>query len=214
MYDRLISYYIQHGYAIPIDSQTFQKGLRERFIERDGMYFTPSQMVEYDEKRKLTEGFVPMGIIVSDEANGIEWLKNQLRDNPQTYQQIQPLWMQAIGDVRKGCILPELKTILEENFIEEDGGKWRIPNYEEALDLAKLHHKSLMRQFKYIVEMAQKPRARIKEANPEALREGFKQCFKDRDFATIMLVSEKIPQNMLTEDPDLLQYYDIAQMRV
>lgn len=214
LYDRLISYYVIRGFSIPLDAQEFQKGLRENFIERDGMYFTASQVTYYEEKRRLTDGLVPMGIMISDEANGIEWLKNHLRNNPQTYQQIQPLWMQAIGGVRKGCILPELRTILEENFIEEEGGKWRIPNYEEALDLAKLHHKSLMRQFKYIVEMAQKPRARIKEANPEALREGFKQCFKDRDFATIMLVSEKIPQNMLTEDPDLLQYYDIAQMRV
>lgn len=214
LYDKILTYYVSKGLNVPVDAQAFQKGLRDQFIERDGMFFTAEDAAKYDEERRKTHGIVPMGIIVSDEANGIEWLKNQLRDSPQTYQQIQPLWMQAIGDVRKGCILPELKTILEENFIEEDGGKWRIPNYEEALDLAKLHHKSLMRQFKYIVEMAQKPRARIKEANPEALREGFKQCFKDRDFATIMLVSEKIPQNMLTEDPDLLQYYDIAQMRV
>ena len=213
LFDKVLTYYVSRGLNVPMDAQDFQKGLREHFIERDGMFFTAEDAAKYDEERRKTHGIVPMGIIVSDEANGIEWLKNQLRDNPQTYQQIQPLWMQAIGDVRKGCILPELKTILEENFIEEEGGKWRIPNYEEALDLAKLHHKSLMRQFKYIVEMAQKPRARIKEANPEALREGFKQCFKDRDFATIMLVSEKIPQNMLTEDPDLLQYYDIAQMR-
>jgi len=214
LFDKVLTYYVSRGLNVPMDAQDFQKGLREHFIERDGMYFTAEDAARYDEERRKTHGIVPMGIIVSDEANGIEWLKNQLRDNPQTYQQIQPLWMQAIGDVRKGCILPELKTILEENFIEDEGGKWRIPNYEEALDLAKLHHKSLMRQFKYIVEMAQKPRARIKEANPEALREGFKQCFKDRDFATIMLVSEKIPQNILTEDPDLLQYYDIAQMRV
>lgn len=213
LFDKVLTYYVSHGLNVPMDAQAFQKGLREHFIERDGMFFTAEDAAKYDEERRKTHGIVPMGIIVSDEANGIEWLKNQLRESPKTYQQIQPLWMQAIGDVRKGCILPELRTILEENFIEEEDGKWRIPNYEEALDLAKLHHKSLMRQFKYIVEMAQKPRARIKEANPEALREGFKQCFKDRDFATIMLVSEKIPQNMLTEDPDLLQYYDIAQMR-
>ena len=47
----------------------------------------------------------------------------------------------------------------------------------------------------------------------EALREGFKQCFKDKDFATILLLGDKIPQNILTEDEVLLQYYDIAQMR-
>lgn len=56
-------------------------------------------------------------------------------------------------------------------------------------------------------------RARIKEVRVEALREGFKQCFKDKDFATILLLGDKIPQNILTEDEVLLQYYDIAQMR-
>ena len=55
--------------------------------------------------------------------------------------------------------------------------------------------------------------SRIKEVHAEAVREGFKQCFKDKDFATILLVGDKIPQNILTEDEVLLQYYDIAQMR-
>lgn len=31
LYDRLISYYVQHGYQIPMDAQEFQAGLRERF---------------------------------------------------------------------------------------------------------------------------------------------------------------------------------------
>ena len=30
---------------------------------------------------------------------------------------------------------------------------------------------------------------------------------------TILLLGDKIPQNILTEDEQLLQYYDIAQMR-
>jgi len=40
-----------------------------------------------------------------------------------------------------------------------------------------------------------------------------KQCFKGKDFQTILLLGDKIPQNILTEDEVLLQYYDIAQMR-
>ena len=52
LYDRLISYYVQHGYAIPMDAQEFQKQLRERFIERDGMFFTASQAIEYERKKE------------------------------------------------------------------------------------------------------------------------------------------------------------------
>ena len=212
LYDRLISYYVQHGYQIPMDAQEFQAGLRERFIERDGMYFTAPQAAEYEEKRKHTTDFVPMGLIVSDEANGIEWLKLQLRE-PKTYQEISPEWMQAVNGLKKGDVLPELKDILEENFIEDETGHWHVPDLEKQIDLEKLKHKSLMKEFNLYKEMAQKPRARIKEVRVEALREGFKQCFKDKDFATILLLGDKIPQNILTEDEVLLQYYDIAQMR-
>lgn len=212
LYDRLISYYVQHGYQIPMDAQEFQTGLRERFIERDGMYFTAPQAAEYEEKRKHTSEFVPMGLIVSDEANGIEWLKLQLKE-PKTYQEISPEWMQAVNGLRKGDVLPELKDILEGNFIEDENGRWHVPDLEKQIDLEKLKHKSLMKEFNLYKEMAQKPRARIKEVRVEALREGFKQCFKDKDFATILLLGDKIPQNILTEDEVLLQYYDIAQMR-
>lgn len=212
IYDSLISYYVQHGYQIPMDAQEFQAGLRERFIERDGMYFTAPQAAEYEEKRKHTTDFVPMGLIVSDEANGIEWLKLQLKE-PKTYQEISPEWMQAVNGLRKGDVLPELKDILEENFIEDENGRWHVPDLEKQIDLEKLKHKSLMKEFNLYKEMAQKPRARIKEVRVEALREGFKQCFKDKDFATILLLGDKIPQNILTEDEVLLQYYDIAQMR-
>lgn len=43
------------------------------------------------------------------------------------------------------------------------------------MDLEKLKHKSLMKEFNLYKEMAQKPRARIKEVRVEALREGFKR---------------------------------------
>lgn len=212
LYDRLISYYVQHGYSIPMDAQQFQQGLKERFLELDGMFFTAKQAAEYEEKKKHTTGVAPMGIIVSDEANGIEWLKHELKES-KTYQEISPEWMAAINGQKKGDVIPELKTILEENFIEDEQGKWHVPDLEKAIDLEKLHHKSLMREFNLYKEQAQKPRARIREVRVEALREGFKECFKDKDFQTILLIADKIPQNILTEDEQLLQYYDIASMR-
>ena len=35
----------------PIDAVKFQQGLRDKFIERDGMFFTGEQAAEYDEKK-------------------------------------------------------------------------------------------------------------------------------------------------------------------
>lgn len=214
IFDRIISYYVQNGFEIPIDSVKFRKELSEHFAEVDGMFFSPSDAAIYQEKKKETEGFAPMGIIVSDEANGIQWLKNFLRDGAKRYNEIQPEWMQAINSLRKNDILPELRQILEENFIKEEDGKWRLPNIQDDKDVNALRTKALLKEFKIYVDVAQKPKAKIKEARVEALRAGFKQCYVDKDFQTIVTVGNKIPQNLLIEDEVLLQFYDIAQSKL
>lgn len=214
LYDRLITYFVQKGLPVPIDASDFQAGLRERYFERDGMFFLSSQVSEYEEKRKRAPEFVPMGLIVSNEADGIEWLRNQLREKSMTYQEIQPGWMQAINGLRKGDILPELSELLEENFIQEEDGSWRLPNIQDDIDKDKLRTKTLMREFKIYVEAASKPKAKIKEVRVEAVRCGFKQCYIDKDFATIVKVGDKIPHNLLSEDEILLQFYEIAKERM
>lgn len=214
IYDKVISYFVQRGFPVPMDAIHFQVGLRERFIERDGMFFTPRQVAEYDEKRRLAPDFISLGLIVSNEAGGIEWLKNKLQNKSLTYQDIQPEWMQAINGVRKNDIIPELKQLLDENFIQDPDGKWRCPNIQDDKDVNMLRTKSLLREFSIYVEAADKPKARIKEARVEALRAGFKDCYIHKDFVTILRVGERIPQNLLSEDEVLLQFYDIASTKV
>ncbi|HDR15743.1 MAG TPA: DNA methylase, partial [Desulfobacteraceae bacterium] len=55
LFDQMIAFYVRKGYPVPISSQEFQVGLSQRFIERDGMYFLPDQVAEYDRK-KMTSG--------------------------------------------------------------------------------------------------------------------------------------------------------------
>lgn len=214
LFDRMISYYVQKGYAIPMDAQEFQQGLRDRFVERDGMFFTATQSVEYEKKKLNAPEFVPMGIIVSDEANGIEWLKNELRNNSQTRQDIYTKWRMAVAGVRKGDIVPELDVLLEENFIQNENGTWRLPNPDDDVDLEKLRTKALLKEFKIYLEVCRKPRGKLKDVRVEAVRAGFKQCYADKNFADIILVGDRIPQNLLTEDEILLQYYDIASSKI
>lgn len=215
LYDRLISYYVQHGYSVPMDAADFQAGLRERYLERDGMFFTSEQASEYESKKKsLPGGVISMGILVNSEADGIQWLRNELSLAPKTRQDLYTGWMQARGAVRKGDRLPELDDILEENFIKEPDGKWRVPDANDERDLEILRTKALLKEFNLYAEQAAKPKAKLKEVRVEALRAGFKQCYMEKDFATIVMVGDKIPENLLTEDEVLLQYYDIASSRV
>ena len=48
----------------------------------------------------------------------------------------------------------------------------------------------------------------------EAIRAGFDECWKTRDFKTIVSVGERLPEAVLQEDPALLMYYDNACSRV
>ena len=169
---------------------------------------------EYEEKKLKAPSFVPMGIMVSDEANGIEWLKNELRNNPQTRQDLFTNWTKAIAGVRKGDVIPELDTLLEENFIQNEDGTWRLANVNYDVDLEKLRTKALLKELKLYLEVCRKPRGKLKDVRVEAVRAGFKQCYSDKNFADIILVGDRIPQNLLTEDEILLQYYDIASSKV
>jgi len=215
LFDRLISFFVSHNLLVPIDAADFQKVLRERFEERDGMFFTHEQLLSYEEKKKEFPEYVQASIFVASEQDGIYWLKQRLEKEKMTYQDIQPDWMQSLATVRKGDTIPELMTILEENFLKNEEGRWYYPDAENLADLEKLRHKRLMREFNFYLDAINKPKAKkIKEVRVEALRAGFKECYQQKNFGTIVKVAEKIPQNLLLEDEFLLQFYDIAIMKV
>ena len=46
LFDRMVAYHIMNGLSVPIDAPDFYKGLEERFVERDGMYFLRDQVNE------------------------------------------------------------------------------------------------------------------------------------------------------------------------
>jgi len=209
LFDRLIAYYVQHGYQVPIDAAEFQKGLRDRFVERDGMYFTAEQAIEYEEKKKETSSFVSLALLVGSEAEGIEWLKRKLEEGPKTYSEILPDWMQDLVKPKKGDTLPELMQILDENFLKDENGYWHIPDLNDQAQLDAVKTKRLLKEFEVYVEAK-----KVKNARLEALRAGFKECYKNKDFATIVAVGDKIDEELLTTDEVLLRFYDIASSRI
>ena len=215
LFDRLITFYLMRGLPVPIDAKDFQDGLRQRFVERDGMYFTAEQAAEYDEKKAKAPQLVQLSLIVTNESDAIEWLKDRLRKQPQKYQDIMPDFRIATQSLRKGDTLPELQDILNENFIQESDGRWRAPDPNEAKDREALRTKVLLKEFNGYVTAISQPRAKkLKEVRVEALRAGFKNCWEQKDFKTIVTLGDMIPQNILLEDEQLLMYYDIAKDRV
>lgn len=209
LFDRLIAYYVQHGYSVPIDATDFQKGLKDRFVERDGMFFTAEQAIEYEEKKKETTSFVSLALLVGSEAEGIEWLRRKLEERPKMYSEILPDWMQDLVTPKKGDTLPELMQILDENFLKDENGYWHVPDLNDQAQLDAIKNKRLLREFEVYLEAK-----KVKNARLEALRAGFKECYKNKDFATIIAVGDKIEEELLTTDEVLLRFYDIASSRV
>jgi DNA modification methylase len=128
LYDQVIGYYVHKGYNVPIDSQEFQLGLLQRFSERDGMYFLPEQVAEYDRKKMIGGGRpLQQSLFISDEATAIAWLRSLLRDKPQSFQDINPQFMKEISGWSKSEVGLELSTLLEQNFLPYEG-KGPVPD--------------------------------------------------------------------------------------
>lgn len=211
LFDRMVAWHIMNGIPVPMDAHTFYDGLRQRFLERDGMFFLLDQVTEYDDKRAHMELDVQqMSFLVTDEKNAIAWLNYILAQGPKTYQEIQPLYLQELHQSKQEK-MPELLDMLRENFVQDEKGAWYIPDLNNAADLAKVRRKALLKEF---YDSCVPGKGKLKVFRMEAIRAGFDECWKQRDFATIVSVGERLPEAALQEDQTLLMYYDNACSRV
>jgi 16S rRNA G966 N2-methylase RsmD len=245
LYDQVVSYYVRKGYNVPIDSKEFQIGLKQRFSERDGMYFLPDQVLEYDRKTILGSGKpIQLSIAIKDEASAIAWLRIRLSEKPRSFQDINPLFMQEISNWSRNEVSLELSTLLEQSFLLYDGkgavpsqihsylstnwkdmrnlekddpnlvekakNRWYVPDPNKAGDLEQVREKALLKEF----EDYKKETKKLKIFRLEAVRAGFKRAWQQKDYKTIINIAEKIPNNILEEDPKLLMWYDQAITRL
>jgi hypothetical protein len=122
LYDRMVAFYLGHSTPVPCGSAEFQMGMATKFPERDGMYFLPEQVGEYDKKRAQVTKIGQLTIFVEDERSAINWLHTYLKERPSTYQDILPQFMQQLGaSWKKWEARPELSLLLDQNFLCYDG---------------------------------------------------------------------------------------------
>lgn len=127
LFDRMVAYHVQHGVAVPLSASEFYAGLVQRFPERDGMYFLPDQVAEYDKKRITVKDVLQLQLFVIDESSAIQWLRQLLTKKPQTFQDIHPQFMKELGGWQKHEKQLELSALLEQNFLRYDG-KGEVPS--------------------------------------------------------------------------------------
>jgi 16S rRNA G966 N2-methylase RsmD len=211
LYDRMVAFHVQRGFAVPLSSAEFHAGLRQRFPERDGMYFLSEQVIEYDRQRLEVKEVEQYQLFVSDEKSAIQWVRRLLAEKPMTYQDLQPVYMKEAQRVWEKHEQPlELRTILDQNFVQDGDGTWRVPDPKKEADLEQIRHRALMKEFQQYLDT----KGRLKLVRTEALRAGFKECWQKADYPTIVQMARRVPDAVIQEDQALLMYYDNALMRV
>ena len=89
------------GIPVPLDATDFYRGIEEKFLKRDGMYFLPDQVNEYDTARiKADVEPIQYSLFVTNEKTAIVWLYQQLNEEyggPKTYSDLQPKFMQQVN---------------------------------------------------------------------------------------------------------------------
>ena len=271
LYDRMVAFYVGHSTPVPLSSAEFQAGLAERFPERDGMFFLPEQVNEYDKKRAQVENIGQLSIFVEDERSAINWLRSFLKSRPSTSQDIQPEFMQQLGaSWKKWEVRPEMSSLLDQNFLCYDGvgevpsqihgylstqfkelrnlpkdhaqlkakakNRWFVPDPKKNVDVETLRNKRLLEEFwsylpdgytppalssdrgqalpGLVVPRPKVPKGKkLKELRTEAVRVGFKHCYQQKDYTTILVVADMIPESVLNEDEQLQMIYDTAVTR-
>lgn len=270
LYDRLVAFHVVRSAPVPLSAGEFIQEMAERYPERDGMYFLPEQVAEYDKKRIRVEKVEQLELFVKDEATAIQWLRQELRNQPQTASDLTPKFMKEISHWEKFEKGLELKDLLFDNFIKYDGkgevpsqvhrylstnwhelrnlpkddarlqakakDRWYVPDPNKEADLEKVRLPKLLREFWSYLPEGYKPTASIEESPQmeflakekkkrptgknlktvrlEAVRTGFKHCWAQKDYETIIVVGDRLPGKVLEEDEKLLRWYQMAKTKL
>ena len=150
-----------------------------------------SELLEQNFLRYEGKGAIPKQIV--------SWLKQSLLHRNKIHQIEENLPPDAIGLETDDPVL-----------ISAAKDKWYVPDPNEAIDLEKLREKSLLREFE---EYRQSKQKKLKVFRLEAVRAGFAKAWREKNYQIIIEVAQKIPENVLQEDPKLLMWYDQSLTR-
>lgn len=213
LYDRMIAFHVSRKIPVPVTTTEFFAGIDQRFPLRDGMYFLDSQVESYERHRITIKDLLEDTLFITGESSAVQWLRQLLkaRSRPQPYSEIQPRFLTELANgVSDWEELPELRLLLEQNFVQDDEGRWYVPDPKKASDLEKLRRRALLKEF----EAYRSGSGKLTRFRSEAVRAGFDDAWDRRDFALIVKVGSRLPAEVLVEDPTLRYFLDNAELLV
>jgi hypothetical protein len=213
LYDRMIAFHVSRRIPVPVTTTEFYDGLDQRFPARDSMYFLDSQVETYERHRLSFKDLLADTLFITGESSAVQWLRQLLKaaSKPVPYSEIQPRFLTELQNGVSGWEeLPELRVLLEENFVQDTGGGWYVPDPKKASDLEQLRRKTLLREF----ETYSSGTGKLESFRSEAIRAGFDDAWDRRDFALIVKVGGRLSTEVFVEEPTLRYYLDNAELLV
>ncbi len=208
LFDRMVAYHVARGLTVPMTAGEFAEKSTRRFLMRDSMLFLPEQAEKYERMRLTYKELAQQVLFVTNESSAIQWLRQRLKSSPATFGEIQPdFFRETQSGAAAWEVLPDLRRLLEDNFVQDERGRWLVPDPKKTEHLEQLRTRSLLREFADYV----KSRGSLERFRSEAVRAGFKDAWEKRDFETIAKVGMRLPEDVFVEDPALLHYYRNAE---
>jgi hypothetical protein len=175
------------------------------------MYFLSDQVNEYDMTRIENDvETIQFDLFVTNEKSAIVWLYQQLGTKPQTYAELQPQFMQECKTVDKHEAMPELSVLLEDNFLQDEKGRWYVPDVTKSGDVIKLREKKLIKEFEGYLAT----KGKLKLFRAEAIRAGFAKLWTEKNYQLIVDTAARLPESIINEDEKLMMYVDLSAGRV
>ena len=149
LYDRMVAFHVQRGAAVPLNAADFYAGLKQRFPERDWMFFLPAQAVEYDRARMVADGVQQLSLLVTDE----DVYKRQLLDQEISASEPGIISFDSYwDDIKEEAALrsdPAVREVLDKSQVLENRIKQAMPRREYLPPVSYTHLDVYKRQTIY-----------------------------------------------------------------
>ncbi|MDI6723123.1 MAG: DNA methyltransferase [Methanobacterium sp.] len=217
LYSKTLAHYVENGFKIRFNSTNFHQLLSDNLTELDGYWFTDSQVKEYnewksglslDQLKEVLDG--QQVLVVTDEKSALTWIYNFL-NKPKDFSEI----LSAFNPIsqKSDDVIPELREILDNNFIIENG-KYRRPlNQQEKEEINKNREKELDRAFEKLLNQAKTQKGKIKNIRREALVHGFTKCYQEGRYQDILTIADKLYASTLESSGEIMDFIDIARIK-
>lgn len=217
LYSKMIAYYLQKGYQINYDARSFYEMLYQNFIEQDGYWFTSSQINSYaDFKKKHSVEDIGKGkqesllFFIVDERSALIWLESFL-STPKTFSDISTAF-NKLSNIQ-GDEVPDLKVLLEENFVFDRSIYRKPSSNEEKLKAIDKRNRTLKREFESLLVEAENSRTKMRKVRKEAIVYGFEEAYRNKRYDDILTIGNKLHKSIIENSQEISEFIEIAEIQ-